>query len=226
LKEYWNLAHASEYSYWTSSKNTFSAISRALYIPVNLQGKRVLVVGPGGEGPELYGAAERGAVAAGLDISEIARNKFSKDFPMYDWTGLRGKYDEVWIHLVAQHMSDSDLNAGLTTLAEHLNKGAKIRIQFAVPYYPNKFIRAESSNSLASCKSGSNIRNFRFVYRLCRKAGFRIRDCKVSSLYPEHKSAHLTVVLSVQSSVFWNLYSNLKFYRWERKSTLASFKLR
>ena len=46
---YWNNAHKSAYSYWTSSGNSFIEIANSLKIPKNLNGKKILVIGPGVE---------------------------------------------------------------------------------------------------------------------------------------------------------------------------------
>jgi len=221
IEDYWNNAHQSDYSYWTSSNNSYEGISKGLLIPQNLKGKKILVIGPGGNGPELYGAREMGALVSGLDVSEVARRKFQKDFEMYSWENLKNTYDEVWIHLVVQHMSDETLNTALLKLKSHLAKNGLIRIQFAVPFRPNSFVRSPELNSLNSCKSGSNIRNFDDVDSLIQKLGYEYSRVKITSIFPEHNSAHLAVVFGTKRRLFKNYYG-----MFQMKKLLRTEKLR
>jgi hypothetical protein len=220
IEDYWNNAHQSKYSYWTSSNNTFLGIAKGLSIPKKLKGKSVLVIGPGGHGPELYGARELGAKVAGLDVSHVAREKFKNDFEMFSWENLKGQYQEIWMHLVAQHMTDEVLLYSLKKLKSHLTKDGVLRVQFAVPYSPKIFVRSNQFNSLDSCKSGANIRSFDQIGLLVKEVGFKLNRAQISSVYPEHKSAHLTLAISLKSAPIRHNYVQLRMNKFQKSNNL------
>jgi hypothetical protein len=225
IEDYWNNAHQSDYSYWTSSNNSYKGIAKGLLIPRNLKGKKILVIGPGGNGPELYGAREMGGIVSGLDVSEVARKKFERDFEMYSWENLKNNYDEVWIHLVVQHMSDETLNTSLLKLKSHLAKNGLIRIQFAVPFTPNTFVRNPELNSLNSCKSGSNIRGFDDINSLIQKLNFKYSRVKITSLFPEHNSAHLFIAIGTKHRLLRNYFGVFQMKKLQRTDKLHKGKV-
>jgi hypothetical protein len=212
LEHYWEEAHRDKNSYWTSAKNTFQPIAEVLKIPTKLEGLSILVVGVG-EGAELFGGVELGGDVAGLDISVEARNKFVDQFKMYDWNSLSGVYDEIWIHLVVQHMSDLDLKQRLIKLREHSKLNTKLRIQFATPYHSSHWRNREAMNSLDSLKSGSNIRGLAIIQDMLLQTGWNIIELRCTGKFKKYKSSHATVIATptIRVNTFRRKISYLKF---------------
>ena len=129
LISFWESAHASSRSWWTSGTN-WDHIKAVFQIESSLEGKSLLVIGVG-QGQELVSALKDGAKVSGLDISSNARDLFKNLGDMYDWETLKGTYDLIIMHLVAQHMSDKSLNSSLEKLTRHLKPGGILKIQFA-----------------------------------------------------------------------------------------------
>ena len=127
------------------------------------------------------------------------------------------------MNLVVQQMSDEALIVALKKLRSHLTGRGVIRIQFAVPYQPLSFIWDSSLNSLDSCKSGSNVRNFQQIYDLVLKHGFNIRDARITSIYPEHNSAHLCLMLCINRNKIRHIIAGWKMRSYQKRTILAPY---
>ena len=159
-----------------------------------MRNKNVLVVGVG-QGQELYGFHKRGAHVSGLDISKNSFVRFGRDFQMYNWENLVGKYDVVTMHLVAQHLSDTQLRKYLLILSLHLSPKGKIYIQFLNRIGGDE-IKLKSLETKTNFKSGGRSRNLKDILNLMAVCDLNVLDFFVSDVFKENQLVHISIIAS------------------------------
>jgi hypothetical protein len=191
LEEFWDDAHGQRASWWTSGTE-FAHVAKVFELPADLRGLRALVIGVG-QGQELHGFRDRGALPAGLDVSTTAIQRFGTEFPMFSKDTLRGAFDIMTMHLVTQHMSDVQVDDLFAVLADHLAPDGILHVQFAGRVADGSGPQGHEE-SLAALKEGARTRKILEVLRLC-EGHFTVTDLRVSGMYPAYASYHLVASL-------------------------------
>ena len=133
LEEYWNQQHIDKNVKMLTGSSLHSYCSFFNLIPEALEGQTILEIGVG------LGKATRELAAIAkdlrvLDISHIAIDNVSDVIEMGYTDALDlpfGLFDIAISHLVAQHMSDSDLIIQMESIIESLKYSGKFYMQFA-----------------------------------------------------------------------------------------------
>jgi hypothetical protein len=197
LHEFWQRAHSNPTSWWTSG-TPFDYIRGVFRLPKDLTNLKALVIGVG-QGNELHGFRDAGAIVSGLDIAEAARERFATEFPMYTEETLSGTFDVMVMHLVAQHMSNAQLARLLGTLSPHLSPDGLLHVQFACPLgtEEDEALKTEAAMTL---KRGLRTRQILEIIGLADPA-FSIADLRFIGAFPEYRMYHLAAALRARSDV-------------------------
>jgi hypothetical protein len=191
LENFWDNAHKSDNSFWTSGTD-YLEVKNIFELPDNFENKKVLIVGVG-QGTELNGVLESGGIVSGLDISEIARMKWGSIAPMFSWSSLKGDFDYILMHLVAQHLSDTTCSEYLETLSNHLMPGGRLVIQYASPL---GLVPESSSDNIENLKGGGYTRSLEKIFGLYQSTNQHIIASRISNVYPKNNCVYIVVTSS------------------------------
>jgi 2-polyprenyl-3-methyl-5-hydroxy-6-metoxy-1,4-benzoquinol methylase len=132
--QWWDRAHGSNHLYWLSDTPGPEVWARLGVEDLLVHGARVLNVGVG-MGRCTRELADRGCLVSVLDISPAAVERVADVAAGYLATELDGlpvdAFDVALSHLVAQHMSDQDLESQIRAVVRSLSTGGVAAIQYA-----------------------------------------------------------------------------------------------
>lgn len=189
ILDFWNRAHDKGRSFWTSGTPFNEIIDFFnLYVDPNFKkGKKVLVVGVG-QGTEIDGFKSLQFDVSGLDIVDDLDKKFNTT--IYSYSNLRGRYDLIVMHLVAQHMDDFTLRNAFNLLNHHLKESGSLFVQFAISF--GEHLKSDQSISLQ--KNGSITRIYSEINDIAFKSNLIISEFNIKRYYPEYGMCHASVL--------------------------------
>jgi len=151
VNEFWELAHRDRSHLWLSGTPPFEVFER-LQISERLKKKNLRILNVGvGEGYCTSALHQLGHCVDALDISfnaltnveDYTENQFVDASDLSDQ-----KYDLILHHLVAQHMSHSDLSNQLGNLFRSLKSDGLLALQFVSNSKNGNFVTADDSPSI------------------------------------------------------------------------------
>jgi|688.fasta_scaffold174589_2 hypothetical protein len=114
---------------------------------------------------------------------------------MYNWENLVGKFEIVTMHLVAQHLSNTQLRKYLLILKDHLSIKGKIHIQFLNRIGGDE-VNFKSLEAKTNLKSGGRSRNLKDILNLMVDCNLNVEDFFVSDVFKEQKLLHVSIIAS------------------------------
>jgi 2-polyprenyl-3-methyl-5-hydroxy-6-metoxy-1,4-benzoquinol methylase len=153
--DWWNRAHERGHTYWLSGTPGQEVWERLAVLNRLVAGARVLNVGVG-LGHCTRSLAERGCKVSALDISPVAlKNVADVTVKGYLASNLEdlpsNTFDTALSHLVAQHMTDLDLEAQIRHVVRALRPDGVFAVQYAADAHGHTYDQAV----LHHVKSGS-----------------------------------------------------------------------
>ncbi len=133
--------------------------------------------------------AARGCEVHALDISATALQRVEDIATTWRADNIaalpKDKFIAVMSHLVAQHMTNTDLKAQIRGILPSLKADGVFAIQFAIPLEPHGAIDYEDA---ASAKGGSLQREAAVVEQMVVDVGGKVLKSELIMEFPEHKA--------------------------------------
>ncbi len=134
VESFWRLSHVLKSSRWITGSQPEDELRNLQFSEIENSVQNILIVGVGSGRTANY-LYHAGYSVSVLDISEVALRKVDHGVVKYltsDYMKIpQNEFDLVLHHLVAQHMTNSDLIDQLEVLYRSLKKEGEIRIQLA-----------------------------------------------------------------------------------------------
>jgi ubiquinone/menaquinone biosynthesis C-methylase UbiE len=199
--QWWDKCHSENerYRFWLTGSDA-SQVWSNLKVEDRIEtGKSVLNIGVG-QGHCTRALSERGCRVQALDISPVALARVS-DCVAATWLPSQlkelptGVFDLAISHLVAQHMSDSDLSQQIREVVRSLNADGVFALQFAFALNGND---NETEEKPANIKDGSMRRSLETVRTMATDAGGRLVWAEKIAAFPEYDSGWYAVHIQKQ----------------------------
>src|SRR5205807_3406624 len=199
--QWWNRCHSEneEFGYWLTGSSG-SQVWTSLNVEDRIgPGTTVLNIGVG-QGHCTRGLVELGCRVHALDISPVALKRIS-DCVIAVWLPSQlhdlhsDTFDLAISHLVAQHMSDADLNQQIREVVRSLKADGVFAMQFAFCLSGNDKDIEETPGAL---KAGSIRRSLETVKSMITNAGGRLVWSTKIAEFPEHNAGWYAVNIQRQ----------------------------
>lgn len=199
LEAFWEKSHKAQDRRWITGSSPEDELN---YLQIKLPDNEdldILVVGVG-TGSTANHIANLGHNVDVLDVTELAfrnlNSKVGNRFTTRDYSSIpSNRYHLILHHLVAQHMSDEDLQIQLDVLLNSLNHGGKLHLQFSKS---TKSYRNNRKQTISRQKKGHILRSDKRVASFFEK--YSISEITISNKkeFPEWQNGWCWCLLKIE----------------------------